>query len=196
MQSLGRVSGFLSDLYRLCSMAIGQARDRVAPSTGVAAGTAFALLVALAAASQATRTELPQDLRGALDAADDSEGETWLNLFGVALDAGAPYTRERLVDALGSLDGVEIRRHLLGRYAWSWCTLGGVDDIEAAAVGDAAAAARLLAKPRYYGGNAARSLGTLVALDADETKRRVVAAVEAGNALLPADADEALADAR
>jgi len=169
---------------------------RVTPSTGVVAGTAFALLVALAAASRGARRELSEDLRGALDAAGDAGGEAWLNLFGVALDAGAPYTTPHLVAALRSLDGVEIRRHLLGRYAWSWCTLGGVDDIEAAALGDAAAAARLLAKPRYYGGDAARSLGTLVALDANETKQRVLAAVEAGAELLPADAGQALADAR
>jgi DNA-binding transcriptional ArsR family regulator len=165
------------------------------PSTEVAAGTAFALLVDLAAASREPREGQPEDLRAALDAVGDTEGETWLNLLGVALDAGAPYSAERLAKALRSSDGVEIRRHLLGRYAWSWCTLGGIDDIEDAAAGDAAAAARLLAKPRYYGGDAASSLATLIGLDAAETKRRLLVAVEAGARTLPTDAGEVLAAA-
>jgi DNA-binding transcriptional ArsR family regulator len=166
------------------------------PSTEVAAGTAFTLLVGLAAASRASRSELPPDLRDVLDAVGDTTGETWLNLLGVPLDEGPPYSVERLADALLSLDGLELRRHLLGRHAWSWCTLGGVDDIEAAAAGDPDAAARLLAKPRYYGGDAERALRVLIGLDADETQRRVVAAVEAGaRALVAPDAEELLADA-
>jgi DNA-binding transcriptional ArsR family regulator len=172
---------------------IGHASAHALPATEVAAGTAFALLVGLAAASREPRDEQEAGLRAALDAVGDSEGESWLNLLGVALDAGAPYTADRLATALRGLDGVEIRRHLLGRYAWSWCTLGGVDDIEAAATGDAAAGARLLATPRYYGGDAASSVGVLIALDADETKRRLVDAVDVAlPTLLPADAFEAL----
>lgn len=166
------------------------------PSTEVAAGTAFALLVGLAAASRVPRDELPDELGSALDGVGDAEGEVWLNLLGVALDAGAPYTSDRLVDALEALDPVELRYHLLGRYAWSWCTLGGVDDIEAAAAGDGAAAARLLAKPRYYGGAAQASLGTLIHLDPAETRRRIVAAVEAAaRTLVAQDAEVALAAA-
>jgi DNA-binding transcriptional ArsR family regulator len=179
----------------LCPILIGQTSTRVAPSTEVAAGTAFALLVDLAAASRAPREAQPDDIRTALDAVGDTEGETWLNLLGVALDAGAPHTAERLAKALRRLDGVEIRRHLLGRYAWSWCTLGGVDDIEHAAAGDPAAAARLLAKPRYYGGDAASSLAILIGLDAEETKRRLLAAVEAAASTLPPDAEGLLAAA-
>ena len=48
------------------------------------------------------------------------------------------------------MDAVELRRHLLGAYAWSWCTLAGVDTIEAAATGDRAAAGKLLDHERYY----------------------------------------------
>jgi DNA-binding transcriptional ArsR family regulator len=176
-------------------MMIGHTTTRVTPSTEVAAGTAFALLVGLAGASREPPEGQPEDLRAALDAVGDTEGETWLNLLGVALDAGAPYTAERLARALRRSDGVEIRRHLLGRYAWSWCTLGGVDDIEDAAAGDPAAAARLLAKPRYYGGDAASSLAILIGLDAEETKRRLLAAVEAAAGTLPVDAEEVLAAA-
>ena len=127
-------------------------------------GTAFALLVALAGASRSGRDE-PHELAAALAAVGDSEGESWLNLLGIPLDAGAPFTAERLIAAVESMAPVELRRHLLGRYAWSWCTLAGVDDIESAARGDASAVARLLAQPRYYGGHARASLGVLLALD-------------------------------
>jgi DNA-binding transcriptional ArsR family regulator len=146
----------------------------------VAAGTAFALLVALAVASRGPRSKLPAELAEALDEVGDSEGEAWLNLLGMPLDGGAPYTAERLLEHLRALDAVEVRRHLLGRFAWSWCSLAGIEDIEAAAGGDAAAADRLLAHPRYYGGHAAASLGVLVRLEPGETRARLVRAVEAG----------------
>jgi DNA-binding transcriptional ArsR family regulator len=167
----------------LCPMSIGQA-ERAQLTTEVAAGTGCALLVALAAASRATRDELTDELAAALERVGDTEGEVWLNLFGVALDAGPPYDADRLRDALASLDAVELRRHVLGRYAWSWCTLAGIDDIESAAAGDAAAAERLLAHPRYYGGHAADSLQVLLALDPEETRGRVLPAVDAGSEAL------------
>ncbi len=162
-------------------MSIGQRVD-------VAAGTAFAVLLGLSAASRADRRSLPRDLAAALDDVGDGEGETWLNLLGVGLDAGRPFTAERLRDRLEATDGVELRRHLLGRYAWSWCTLGGVDDIDAAAAGDRGAARRLLDRPRYYGGHATASLTTLLSLDGDETRRRIVRAVDAEIERLPATA--------
>jgi DNA-binding transcriptional ArsR family regulator len=155
------------------------------PHVDVAAGTAFETLVGLAAV---VRGDAPDDLADALADVGDSEGETWLNLFGVALDAGAPYTHERLHDALETIDGLELRRHLLGRFAWSWCTLAGIDDLEAAAGGDRKAARRLLEHPRYYGGRAAQSLPTLLPLDAEETRRRLLRAVEAFEPLVAANA--------
>jgi DNA-binding transcriptional ArsR family regulator len=158
----------------------------VAPPIEVASGTAFGLLVALAGASRAPREELADELAAALTAIGDVEGETWLNLLGVSLDAGSPFTADRLLEAVESTDPVELRRHLLGRYAWSWCTLAGVDDIESAARGDAAAAARLLAHPRYYGGHAKASLTVLLALDPSETRRRIAAGIAAGAQWLPA----------
>ncbi len=176
-------------------MIIERSSRLIAPSaTEVAAGSAFALLVALAAASRSPSEGLSPALKAALDAVGDTEGESWLNLLGVALDAGAPYTSERLTAELRALDPVELRRHLLGRYAWSWCTLGGVDDIEDAAAGDRAAAHRLLEKPRYYGGHARASLGVLLELDPRETQRRLVAAVEiAADTLLSTDTAHVLA---
>ena len=162
----------------------------------VAAGAAFSLLVALAAASRAPRDELPTELATALADLGDDEGETWLNLFGVSLDAGPPYDIAHLEAALASLDAVELRRHLLGRYAWSWCTLAGIEDLESAAAGDHAAASRLLAHPRYYGGHAATSLSVLLPLDPLETQRRIVRAVEAGaRSLLDATASTELESA-
>lgn len=149
------------------------------PDVEVASGTAFALLVALAGAARSGRVE-QDELGAALADVGDSEGESWLNLLGIALDAGAPFTAERLVEAVESMDAVEVRRHLLGRYAWSWCTLAGIDDIESAARGDAAAVARLLSQPRYYGGHARTSLGALLAFDPPETQERITAALVAG----------------
>jgi DNA-binding transcriptional ArsR family regulator len=165
------------------------------PSVDIAAGPAFAVLLSLSAASRSDREELPDELDDALAGVGDTEGETWLNLLGVALDTGPPYTVERLHDALETIDGLEVRRHLLGRFAWSWCTLAGIDDIEAAAAGDRRAGRRLLEHPRYYGGHAAASLATLLPLDADETRRRLVRAVEAATPLVAASATGELAAA-
>ena len=97
-------------------MLIGQ--PAIMPPVEVASGTAFALLVALAGTARAGRHE-PDALGAALADVGDSEGESWLNLLGIPLDAGAPFTAERLVEAVESMDPVELRRHLLGRYAWS-----------------------------------------------------------------------------
>jgi DNA-binding transcriptional ArsR family regulator len=157
-----------------------------APPIEVASGTAFGLLVALAGASRAPREELADELAAVLAAVGDVEGETWLNLLGISLDAGSPFTAKRLLETVESMDPIELRHHLLGRYAWSWCTLAGVDDIESAARGDAAAAARLLAHPRYYGGHAKASLAVLLALDPAETRSRIAAAIAAGAQSLPA----------
>jgi DNA-binding transcriptional ArsR family regulator len=148
----------------------------------VAAGTGPSLLVALSSAQLGPESDPP--LAAALEAVGDPTGESWLNLLGVALDAGAPYSPEHLLDALAALDGVELRRHLLGRYAWSWCSLAGVDTIEAAAAGDEAAARALLAHPRYYAGHAETSLAVLLPLDAEETRRRILNAVEVASHLL------------
>ena len=163
------------------------------PSLEVEAGTSFALLLALAGASRTPSDELAPDLAGALARVGDTEGEAWLNLLGIPLDAGAPQTSERLVQAVDSLDPVELRLHLLGRHAWSWCTLAGIDDIEAAARGEAAASERLLAHPRYYGGHARASLGRLLTLDPVETRDHIADAIAVGSLrLLEPSADDEL----
>jgi DNA-binding transcriptional ArsR family regulator len=160
-------------------MSIGH--TTVLPTVEVEAGTSFTLLLALAGACRAPRDELASDLAEALARVGDTEGELWLNLLGVPLDSEAPRAADELLRAVDSMDPVELRRHLLGLYAWSWRTLAGVDDIEAAARGDAAASAGLLAHPRYYGGHAAASLGVLLALDPQETRDRIADAIAAGS---------------
>jgi DNA-binding transcriptional ArsR family regulator len=165
---------------------------------GVASGSAFDLLVALAAATAAPRASLDPDLRAALDAVGDTVGESWLNLLGVSIDAGAPYTARRLRGAVDRLDPIDLRLLLLGRYAWSWCTLAGTDTIEQAAAGDASAARRLLVHERYYAGRAREALSVLLALDPVETKRRLTQALDAGERSLLSDRPglaAALADA-
>jgi DNA-binding transcriptional ArsR family regulator len=158
-------------------MSIGQTSS----TTEVAAGTGFELLARLAAASRVDGEQLEPDLADALDDVGDSAGEAWLNLLGALFDAGPPYDAEQLVVAVSSLDPIELRRHLLGRYAWSWCTLGGTDDIEAAAEGDREAVERLLDRPRYYAGHARDSLETLLSVDPAETQRRLAVAARAGS---------------
>jgi DNA-binding transcriptional ArsR family regulator len=156
-------------------------RTGVIPAFGFEAGTSFALLLALAGGSRAASGELAPDLADALARVGDTEGEAWLNLLGIPLEAGAPQTSEHLLHAVLSMDPLELRLHLLGRHAWSWCTLAGVDGIEAAARGDAAASERLLAHPRYYGGHAQASLGVLLQLDPVETRDRLAEAIAVGS---------------
>ncbi|HYI75604.1 MAG TPA: winged helix-turn-helix domain-containing protein [Gaiellaceae bacterium] len=163
-------------------------------TTEVRAGTSFALLAALAGVTGAPRDELAPELADALRAVGDAEGETWLNLFGIPLDAAAN-TADELIRAVDAMDPVELRLHLLGRHAWSWCSLAGVDDIEAAAHGDTSAATRLLEHPRYYGGHARSSLATLLPLDPPETRNRIADAIAAGSRSLVDDATRRLAAA-
>jgi DNA-binding transcriptional ArsR family regulator len=98
-------------------------------------------------------------------------GELWLHLLGLALEA------DDLVDHVERLRPLELRRHLVGVFVPSWRRLVGIDTLERAARGDAVAARRLLAQPRYYGGHAAAALGPILPLSARETKARIVAAL-------------------
>lgn len=164
-------------------MSIGLSTGVVLP-IDVVAGTGPGLLVALARAARERPERNPAILDSALREVGDTSGEAWLNLLGVPLDAGAPYTAARLRAAVHALDAVELRRHVLGRYAWSWCALAGVDVIEAAAAGDEAASRALLTHSRYYAGQARAALSVLLELDAAETKRRIVHAVEVAATLL------------
>jgi DNA-binding transcriptional ArsR family regulator len=170
-------------------MSIGHISPSI-PAQGaeVAAGTAFALLVELAASS-ADRTGVLPELQEALDGIGDTAGESWLNLLGIPIDIGPPYDAARLRASVAEMDPIELRRHLLGRYAWSWCTLAGADTIEQAAEGDAAAVRALLEHDRYYAGQAKAALSTLADLDPDETRQRIAHALEVGERELNLSAD-------
>ena len=176
-------------------MSIGHLSPSIpAPGAEVAAGTAFALLVELAASS-ADRTGRTPELEAALDDVGDTAGESWLNLLGIPIDGGPPYDAARLRARVAEMDPVELRRHLLGRYAWSWCTLAGADTIEQAAAGDAGAVRALLGHDRYYAGQAKAALSTLAALDPDETRRRIKHALAVGERDLDLSADRIAAAA-
>jgi DNA-binding transcriptional ArsR family regulator len=172
-------------------MQIGHIVD--APSVEIAVGSGLALLVALSAA--AAKPEEHLELEQTLVDVGDASGEAWLNLLGVSLDGGPPYSSDRLVDSVRELDPVELRRYLLGRYAWSWCNLAGTETIEAAARGDDAAGRALLAHPRYYAGRAPDALSTLLPLEPAKTQRRLLRAVEAGAASLGPQLDARLSSA-
>ena len=166
-------------------MVIGHAPSELAPARiDVAAGTAFELLIALAGASVRAGASVEPELADALGAVGDTAGESWLNLLGVPLELGPPYDAATLVDGVRELDPVELRRHLLGSYAWSWSTLGGAETIDAAAGGDRAAGKKLLAHERYYAGRARDSLSVLLPLDPKETRARLSHALAVGARLL------------
>jgi DNA-binding transcriptional ArsR family regulator len=162
-------------------MVIGHLPVALAPTrVDVAAGTALELLVALAAVSASARETLDPELAAALDEIGDTAGESWLNLFGISIDLGPPYDAVRLGEAVEQMDPVELRRHLLGGYAWSWRTLAGVDTIDEAATGDSSAVGRLLGHDRYYAGRARASLSVLLPLEPDETRRRLAHTLAVG----------------
>jgi DNA-binding transcriptional ArsR family regulator len=151
----------------------------------VRAGTSFELLVGLSALTgdDVRPSWLPEKLaacppgsRQAIDAIGARSGELWLHLLGVALEQ-EDGDAASLVAAVERLRPAELRRHLVGVFVPAWRTIVGVETLERAAAGDAAAAARLLESDRYYAGRAADALAGLLPLTAAETKRRVVAAL-------------------
>lgn len=118
-------------------------------------------------------------LAAALRDIGDPTGETWRHLLGICAELDEPCSVEGLVDHIAGMDAMVMRLVLLGGAAWSWRSIVGEETIDAAAAGDADAASRLLADDRYYGGVADRALPKLLSLDAPETQRRFVAALEA-----------------
>ncbi len=105
---------------------------------------------------------------------DDPTGEVWWHLLGIAADAA---DLAELVDQVERIDPVQFRAAVLGLTAWSWRTVAGEHVIAAAVAGDRSAQRELLAHDRYYGGLAAKALATVMALDAEETRGRFLAAL-------------------
>jgi DNA-binding transcriptional ArsR family regulator len=112
--------------------------------------------------------------RDALARVGDRSGEVWLHLLGLATEVRAPRDGAALLARLEATDPLEVRRQLLGADVPAWRRLVPPDVIEAAAAGDPAAQARLLAHPRYYGGAARQALSVLLPLDPAETRRRLL----------------------
>lgn len=147
---------------------------------------ALELLIGLSAATSAAephaetwawpRTRWSDELSGAVEACGQRSGEAWLHLLGLALELPSSGALA-FVEALGGIDALELRRHLVGVYVPAWVTLVGADALAAAADADEAAIAALLDHPRYYGTRARESLSALLAVSAEETKDRLLAAL-------------------
>ena len=112
-------------------------------------------------------------LNAAVAAVGPRSGELWLHLLGLALELPAG-TAADFVDGVAAVEGLELRRHLLGAYVPAWRQLAGTETIERAAGGAADAAATLLAHDRYYAGQAKDALSLLLPLSAPTTRRRIV----------------------
>jgi DNA-binding transcriptional ArsR family regulator len=157
----------------------------------VDAGGAYELLIELAVLTGArypevldgarlrwleeARAGLPGPLRRDLDRVGDTSGEVWLHLLGLAMEAPPPRDAAALLARVEATDPLEVRRHLLGAFVPAWRRYVEPSVLLAAAEGDRAAQARLLADGRYYAGSAAAALSTLLPLRAGETKRRLLA---------------------
>ena len=150
-------------------------RDLVAGDVAavrVEAAGAYELLIELSALA---RRRASAGLREAIARVGDPSGEVWLHLLGLASETPAPRDAARLLAHLEATDPLELRRQLLGADVPAWRKYVEPAVILAAAEGDRAAQARLLADPRYYGGSARRALAVLLPLDPAETRRRLLA---------------------
>jgi DNA-binding transcriptional ArsR family regulator len=130
-----------------------------------------------AAALAAARGRASPGLREALARVGDRSGEVWLHLLGLATGTPAPRDAAALLARLEATDPLEVRRQVLGADVPAWRKYVDRAVILAAAEGDRAAQARLLAEPRYYGGSARDALAVLLPLGPEETSRRLAAAL-------------------
>jgi len=141
------------------------------------AAGAYELLIELSALR---REGLSAPMVAALERVGDRSGEVWLHLLGLAVDAPWPRDAVALLAALETASALEVRRQLLGADVPAWRRLepGWAEAIDAAAAGDPAAQARLLGHPRYYGGAARQALEMLLPLGPEETRRRLLEALD------------------
>ncbi|HET6748068.1 MAG TPA: ArsR family transcriptional regulator [Actinomycetes bacterium] len=130
-----------------------------------------------AAALAAARGRASPGLREALARVGDRSGEVWLHLLGLATGTPAPRDAAALLAHLEATDPLEVRRQVLGADVPAWRKYVDRAVILAAAEGDRAAGARLLAEPRYYAGSARDALAVLLPLDPEETSRRLAEAL-------------------
>ena len=120
----------------------------------------------------------PDDVRRALGRLGSGSGELWLHLLGAALEAGTVSAAE-FVAQTERLDARELREHVVGLHVPAWRSIVGVETLERAAAGDAAAVGRLFREDRYYGGEASRALESVLPLTPQQTKRRILAVLRA-----------------
>jgi DNA-binding transcriptional ArsR family regulator len=138
----------------------------------VVAGAGFETLIGVSAL---TRDESSLDgrspsLRAAIERVGPQSSELWLHLLGLAL--ARP---DDVVEAVRATRPAELRRHLAGVHVPAWRQLVGADALEATARG----VTTLLDHDRYYAGRARQSLELLLPLTPAETKRRLLAVLEA-----------------
>lgn len=101
---------------------------------------------------------------------EEGSSELWLHLLGLALERP-----DDIVGAVRACDPRELRRHLVGVHVPAWRGLVGADALEETARGDTS----LLDHDRYYAGAARGALEPLLPLTPAQTKRRILAALEA-----------------
>jgi DNA-binding transcriptional ArsR family regulator len=160
-------------------------RDMTAPATHLGiearAGAGLECLIGLSTLTAQDRVadaetwvpllhDCSADLRLEISRVGRYSGKLWLHLLDLADGDVAD-----LVERVRRLDALELRRYLVGVYVPTWRDLAGSTSLERAAAGDAAAIRKLLAHPRYYGGEAAKALSLLLPLPPAHTKRRVLA---------------------
>ncbi len=124
---------------------------------------------------EAAKAAIPGPLRRAIARVGDSSGEVWLHLLGLAMEAPRPRDAEALLAQVEATDPLVVRRHLLGAFVPAWRRYLDPAVLLAAAEGDRAAQARLLADDRYYGGSVEAALSVLLPLGARETRSRLLA---------------------
>lgn len=160
-------------------------RDMTAPPGELAvetrAGPALEFLIGLSTLTAPDRVaeaktwvppldECSADLRLALSRVGRHSGKLWLHLLDLAEgDVSDLLARVRALDAL------ELRRYVVGVFVPTWRDLVGGATLERAAAGDQAALKKLLGHRRYYGGEAAQALSTLLPLSPAQAKRRLLA---------------------
>lgn len=124
--------------------------------------------------------DVPPAVQTLIDAVGDDTGEVWLHLLAMALDD--PWVHggvDAWIEHLAIVPAIEVMRHVVGTNVPAWCEVVGAEILESAVAGDADAIVTLLRSDRYYGGEAARALPTLLTLGPDAARDRLLAALRA-----------------
>jgi DNA-binding transcriptional ArsR family regulator len=148
------------------------------PLVTVDHGTGYELLVQLSARSS------PSDELG------PDQGELWLHLVGLAMEARGAAALIALVD---QTPPNKLAEHLAGLHVPAWRRYVHGDLIRSALAGDEAARRKLLAARGYYAGQARTALGRLFGTPAAETHALVLSALRAWHVAVLAPEEERVA---